>query len=297
MDKRLLFIINLHSGTGKAAKVLGELVRYYTENGWEVTVHPTLSRGDATETVVRMGSRFDMVVCSGGDGTLSETVAGLLQLEQPPVLGFIPAGSANDNAANLHLPADPMEAAKVTLEGEPVPYDVGEFCGKSFIYIAAFGAFSDVSYATPQNLKNALGHAAYMLEGVRSLPRIHPCRMTIETDEETYEGEFLFGGIMNTLSVGGGVMKFDPERVKLNDGYFEVLLLRQASAIALPKMVQSVINRKYDAEGVIYARTRTLKCTSDVPVPWTIDGENGGEHTQVEAHCIHRPITIMAGRL
>lgn len=297
MSKRMLYIVNLRSGKGTAGKNLADILQYYSDNGWDVTVHATTKARDAETTALEKGSDYDLVVCSGGDGTLNETISGLMNLEKRPILGYIPAGSANDNALNLNLPLDALEAAKITLNGRKFPFDIGDFNGRYFVYIAAFGALSEVSYETPQSMKNTLGHGAYILEGMKSVLKIHPVHMKIETDAGTFEDDFLFGAAANTLSIGGGVLKFDQERVDLNDGLFEVLLIKEPkNVVELGNVVRMIMAKDYSHDKVIYVKTRNLVCHSDTDVPWTVDGENGGKHRDVEIKCIYRAMTLMAGK-
>lgn len=198
--KELLFIYNSHAGKGIAQKELAPILDVFTKAGWLVTAYPTQKKGDATEIAEKLGGKFEQVVCAGGDGTLGETVTGLLRLEKRPVLGYIPLGSTNDCAATLHLPRVPRQAAAIAAgEGVPRPIDIGLMNGQPFVYIAAFGAFTQVAYETPQDLKNALGHLAYVLSGIASLPAISPYHMKVEYDEgNVVEGDFFFGMVANT---------------------------------------------------------------------------------------------------
>lgn len=295
MARKMLMVMNPISGTGRAAKCLCEIICFFTERGWEVTVHTTLGPRDAKTVAAESAGDYEMLVCSGGDGTLSEVISGLMELGSPPVVGFIPSGSANDIAVTLNLPLEPLDAAKTVLRGRGVPFDVGVFNGSYFSYVAAFGAFSDVSYSTPQAMKNNLGHLAYVLEGIKSLSKIQSYNMKIETEDEVYEGSFLFGAVANTLSIGG-VIKYDKSDVKINDGLFEALFIREPKGvIELGKAVQSVLNQDYNDENVVFFKAGKLSCLSDTPVPWTLDGEEGGAHSKVDISICPRRVTIMTG--
>ena len=219
--KKMLFIMNPYSGKRRANKYLVEILEMFNRAGYRVTVHMTAGQGDATEVARSMGAEMDIVVCCGGDGTFNETVAGVMQCGREVPVGYIPAGSTNDFAASLKLPTEPLEAAQEIVEGEPVAYDAGSFCGRFFSYVASFGAFTRTSYTTPQSIKNALGHTAYVLSGISELSQIRPEHIRMEINGETVEDDFLFGAICNSTSVGG-ILTLDPKQVDMADGKLEV---------------------------------------------------------------------------
>ena len=224
--RKMLFIFNPRSGKAQIRNRLMDILDIFTKAGYEVSVHVTQRPKDAMEVAAARGNDADLIVCSGGDGTLNETISGMMLLDRIPDLGYIPAGSTNDFASSLKIPKNMIAAAHLAVEGEAYPVDIGSFCGdRNFVYIAAFGAFTEVSYLTPQDKKNMLGHQAYMLESVKSLTSIKSYRMRVESEEITLEGEFIFGMVTNTISVGGfkGLVT---QNVALNDGEFEVLLIR-----------------------------------------------------------------------
>ena len=201
---KLLLIVNPTAGKARAKDNLLGIVDTLNKGGWQVEVHVTQSRLDAMETAAARGGDVDLLVCSGGDGTLSETISGMMRLKHPPRLGYIPAGSTNDFASSLGIPKRVLDAARNVVEGTPVPVDIGQFCGRrNFVYVAGFGAFTEVSYMTPQEKKNLLGHQAYMIEGMKSLANIKSYHMKVESDEFSMEEDFIFGMVTNTTSVGG----------------------------------------------------------------------------------------------
>ena len=232
--KKLLFILNPCAGTRKAAKVLPEILSVFNRADYDVRVYVTGESGDAVGAVKRLAPGVDLVVCCGGDGTFNETVNGLLQANYRIPVGYIPAGSTNDFATSLGLSSDPVEAARQIVEGTPQWYDAGSFGGRCFSYVASFGAFTKASYSTPQSAKNLLGHVAYVLEGMQELPQLrkHHLKLTLD-GEEVLEDDYIFGAICNSTSVGG-VMTLDPKQVDLQDGKFEVLLVR------MPKSLQEI---------------------------------------------------------
>ena len=292
----MLFIVNPRSGREKMRRHLMDVLDLFSACGWEVQVHVTQAPLDAMETAARLGSQADLVVCSGGDGTLSETISGMMRLKRAPMLGYIPAGSTNDFASSLAIPSGIMKAAENVVQGTPYAIDVGHFCQeRNFVYVAGFGAFTEVSYMTPQERKNLLGHQAYMLEGVKSLANIKSYRMRAEADDFCLEGDFIFGMVTNTTSVGGfrGLVNQD---VSLNDGLFEVLLIRTPrTPLELTNILSYMILKEERSEYVYRFRTSRLRIRSEEPVDWVLDGEFGGSRTEVEIENLSKRIEILCG--
>lgn len=278
--KRLLFIYNPASGKGTVRSRLADVVENFSRHGWHVTVYPTQAKGDATRAARELGPAFDRVVCAGGDGTLSETVAGLVALPQPPELGYIPTGSTNDCAYNLHLPTDPAKAADIAAgQGEVAELDVGRFNDTPFVYVAAFGAFTTVAYDTPQHLKKTFGHMAYIAAGIGQLTNLTPYRLRVEWEDNVVEDEFLYGMVCNSYSVAG-VRAVAGPRVALDDGRFEVLLVRKSVKLAdLAAIIQAIMRGQLvESSAVLFFETDQVIFSSQVEIPWTIDGERGGAH-------------------
>lgn len=295
--RKLLFIYNPHAGKGLVRGKLAALLDIFAAAGFLTTVWPTRSKEDATRAAARLGKRFDRVVCSGGDGTLSEVVSGLLTLDTPPMLGYIPAGTTNDFSHNLHLPKGMEKAAETAAAGVPRACDMGDFNGKTFVYVAAFGAFTDVAYDTPQNFKNTFGHFAYILEGMSRLGNLKSYTITVEHDEGVLEGDFIFGMVSNTISVGG-FRGLPAAMVKLDDGLFEVLLVRTPkNPMELQDILVSVARQSAVASGQVTAiHSARLKVTCAEEVPWTLDGEYGGAPRVAEIENRSRAITLVWGK-
>lgn len=294
--KTLLFIYNPTSGRGQVRQRLSSLINGFTQEGWLVTVYPTQSRGDAQRVARELGGSYDRVVCAGGDGTLSETVAGMLELEAPPPLAFLPAGSTNDCAQNLRLPARLDQAAKVAAQGQIFPMDVGRLNEKPFIYVAAFGAFTEVAYDTPQELKNTFGHLAYLVAGLGQLANLTPYHLKVEHDGVTIEDDFLYGMVCNTYSVAG-VKAMPREQVVLDDGLFEVLLVRKNIKLAdLAAALQALArNAPMDTAAVVTFQTACVTITAETPLPWTTDGEYGGAYAVSRLENCPRALNIITG--
>lgn len=285
--KKLLFVVNGHSGKGQIKNKLLDIIDIMIKEGYHVQVHTTQEREDATKVVREQAKYYDLVVCSGGDGTLDEAVTGMMQSEVRTPLGYIPAGSTNDFANSLEIPKDMIQAAKTAVLGVPFSCDVGEFNGDYFIYVAAFGIFTDVSYATSQELKNALGHVAYILEGAKRLHTIKSYHMRVEYDGNEIEGDFLLGMITNSTSVGG-FKNMTGKDVKLDDGMFEVTLIHKPkNIIELNTIIASLTNLKDETDLIDSFRADSVKFYSEEEIPWTLDGEFGGDHKEVEIkdHC------------
>ena len=295
--KTLLFIYNSNSGKGKISTELSPVVDLFSKAGYVVTTCPTQCKGDATRLARELGGNFDRVVCAGGDGTLSETVSGLLDLQNPPVLGYIPTGSTNDCAATLQLPKDPLKAAAL-VAGDTCPrlFDIGRLNGTPFVYVAAFGAFTEVAYDTPQEFKHTFGHLAYIIAGIASIPSITPYHLKIEYDNQVIEDDFYYGMVCNTVSVGG-MKTLSTNQVVLDDGLFEVVLIKRPVGISeLGASLQSFIQKTSVAgSALISFQASKLTFTCDQPIPWTIDGEYGGSHTINVVENCPRAISIIQG--
>ena len=277
--KKMLFIFNPRSGRERLRTKLLDILDLFVKAGYEVTVHVTQSAGDAQKQVEKKGGGVELLVCSGGDGTLNEGGSGMMawSREKRPQLGYIPAGSTNDFAASLDLPKNMLRAAAIAVAGRPFAIDVGKFGdGRYFVYVAAFGAFTEVSYKTPQETKNVLGHQAYMLEAVKRIAGLKSYRMKFFWDDQELEEDFILGMVTNTISIGGFKGLVQP-RVALNDGEFEVMLVRKPRT---PKDIQSIvsclINKDAENDCVYMFRTSNLRMESEEIVDWTLDGEYGG---------------------
>ena len=293
MASTLLFIVNPRAGRTRSTAPLFDAVAHFCASGYLVDLRLTQAREDATRLARELGGKFDAVVCCGGDGTLNETVTGLMDLPSPPSLGYIPAGSTNDFAASLHLPDQPLEAARVITASGGRPLDVGSFNGRPFIYVASFGAFTRASYSAPQNVKNDLGHLAYILEGVKDLSTLRPYRASVATEEECFDGEFLFGAVTNATSVGG-LVKLKEDQVCLDDGLFELLLIPNPKSIAdLQGLARSLLLQDFTGGGVIFRHVHTLTVQTPEDLPWALDGEFDPGGAQVEIHNLHRRLTFL----
>ena len=296
--KKMLLIYNPHAGSGKARGALAGIRDRLTEAGWLVTARPTSGPGDAVRLAAGLGGQYSRVVCCGGDGTLNEVVSGLLTLPQPPVLGYIPTGTTNDFSRNLALPKGLEDAASTAAAGVPKLCDMGRFNDRSFVYIAAFGAFTDVSYDTPQQFKSLFGHLAYVLQGVTRLTSLKTYVLRIEHDGGTAEGEFIYGMVSNTVSVGG-FQTLPSERVRLDDGLFEVVLVKTPKNLQELGTIARALARQSLQEGegtILTFHTSKLKVTCAKPPPWTLDGEYGGDPTVADIENRRQALAIIHGQ-
>lgn len=290
---KLLFVFNPRSGKGLIREHLVDIVDVMVKAGYEVTIYTTQAQGDAIKKIKEEANNYDRVVCSGGDGTLDEVVTGMQQSEVNVPIGYIPAGSTNDFANSLGIPKDMVEAARVAVGDKPFPCDVGYFNGDTFVYVAAFGIFTEVSYKTPQQLKNVLGHAAYILEGAKQLHDIPSFTMQVEHDGEVFQDKFIFGMVTNSISVGG-FKGMTGDDVKLDDGVFEVTLIKSPrNPIELNRILASLTNLIDDTDLIYTFKTNDLHIISKDKVAWTLDGEFGGEHDDLTIKNLNKQITIM----
>lgn len=296
MGQRMLFVYNPRAGKAQIRSNLLDIIDTFVKAGYEVTAYPTQAAGDAVKAVKERRAGYDIVACSGGDGTLDEVVRGMMQCEEKLPIGYIPAGSTNDFANSLKIPKSMIKAADVVVEGRDYPCDIGVFNQDSFIYVAAFGIFTDVSYETKQDVKNVLGHAAYLLEGVRRLPSVRAYPLKITCNDQVIEGEFLYGMVTNSYSVGGfrGITGQD---VELDDGLFEVTLIRKPSnPLDLNNIILALVDKRVKSEHIHTFKTSHLVVESETPISWTLDGEFGGEHDRAVIENRRQALSIRVPR-
>ena len=291
--KKLLLIVNPRAGKNKSKEPLYDAIARLSEGGYLIRVAETRGRGDATRFAREMGPEYDVVACYGGDGTLNETISGLMELENRPVLGYLPAGSTNDFAATLRIPAVPYMAADIINAGAPMALDVGRHNGRYFSYVASFGAFTKASYSAPQEIKNALGHFAYILEGIKSLDSLRPYHCRVTADEEVIEGDFIFGSVCNSTSLGG-LVKLDPNRVRMDDGVFELVLLRMPkTALDLTNLLLSLKQMQYDNPGIFFRHASRVTVETKDDLPWSLDGEYAPSAPAVQIENCHGAIRLL----
>lgn len=294
--KKLLYIYNPNAGRQRSREVLSDALETLAGQGYALTVFPTAGSGDAKDAAFRLAADYDRVVCCGGDGTLNEVVSGLLKLpeESRPVVGYLPMGSANDFARNLNLPKSVTDQAKLAAAAEGHFVDIGLSSDLPFTYVTAFGLFTEVSYATPQTMKNMLGHFAYLLEGAGSLVSVPSYHMTITADGgQSIEGDFIYGMVGNTVSVGG-VMSLPKNLVKTDDGQFEVLLVRKPRSLKdWQDIIQFITNLQIPRTGTVEAfNAKEITFHCEESVAWTVDGEFGGKRTDTIVKVLPRSIQV-----
>lgn len=292
MDKKMLFVYNPRAGKAQIKNNLLDIIDIFVKAGYEVTAYPTQYAGDAVRAVKDRREGYDIVVCSGGDGTLDEVVNGMMQCEEKLPIGYVPAGSTNDFANSLGIPHRMKKAAEVVVNGENFICDIGSFNQESFVYIAAFGIFTNVSYETNQDVKNILGHTAYLIEGVKSLSSIKSYHLKVTYDDVCLEEDFLYGMITNSNSVGG-FKGITGKNVELNDGLFEVMLIRKpTNPLELNNIVAALVDRNIHSEFIHCFKTSHITIESDKPIAWTLDGEFGGEHEKAVIENRHQAFEI-----
>lgn len=291
--KKMLFIYNPRAGKSKIRSNLLDMIDIFTKAGYEVTAYPTQAGGDGIKAVAeRNPDYYDIVACSGGDGTLDEVVTGMMQCEKRLPIGYVPAGTTNDFASSLKIPKNMEQAAEVIVGGEDFACDIGSFNQDIFVYIAAFGLFTDVSYETRQDMKNVLGHMAYLLEGMKRISNIKSHIMRVECEDTVIKGDFIFGMITNSLSVGG-FKRITGKYVQLDDGEFEVTLVKRPSnPMELNTIMAALLNRNINTDLMYCFTASSLKIFSEEEVAWTLDGEYGGMHKEVAIRNCRQALTI-----
>ena len=291
--KELLLIVNPCAGQRRVNRSLTDIVALFNADGWQTEVYTTAASGDAVRYIQERNHHWDMIVCAGGDGTLNETISGTLAASLSCPLGYIPCGTTNDYATSIGLSNDVIQAARDIIGGTAHPFDIGAFNGRYFVYTATCGAFARTSYATSQAAKNVLGHAAYILEGIKDVAAIRPIHMHIETNEVALDDDYLFCSITNSTSVGG-ILKLDSALVELNDGQFEVMLVRnptnpgQLSSILVGLSTMDVPN-----DMVHFFSTNRLTVHTDEPIEWTLDGERADEVETAQLQNLHSAVQIV----
>lgn len=293
MSKRALIIMNPCSGTKRANKYLTDIVETFTVNDYVCTVLTTTKRGDGTLYAQTYAPQVDLITCIGGDGTFNEVVSGLVHSGAKVPIGYIPAGSTNDFANSLHLSKNIVQAARDIVLGNPVAFDIGSFNGRGFSYVASFGAFTKASYETPQNVKNALGHLAYILEGINSIASIRAEHMVIEADGMTYEDDYIFGAISNSTSIAG-ILTLKPELVDMSDGMFELLLIKAPrDLIELAEIVRMLTTQHYESDMLTFVNAREFLIHANAETSWTLDGEYQEGCEEIKVENLHHAINLM----
>lgn len=293
MNKRLLYIYNPNAGKGIILPKLHNVIDIFAKDGYTVEIYPTQGPKDAEERAAAAGDTYDIIACSGGDGTLDEVVNGLVKTGNQTPIGYIPVGTTNDYASSLNISKDIVLAANEMMLGKPRPLDVGKFNGHYFVYVAAFGLFTGVSYETDQNFKRLFGHMAYLMEGIKSLTDVKSYHMKLNIDGVEHEGNFMFGMVTNSKSVGG-FKKLTGKNVELDDGMFEVTFIRMPkNLIQLNEIASSLLLQVDKSDLIISCKAKHVKVVSDVPVAWTMDGEYGGSHEEVYIENMSRAMQIL----
>lgn len=293
MEKKLLFVFNPVSGRAKIKNNIISIIDIFTKAGYEVTARPTQGKLDAYNIIKEQSEEYSLIVCCGGDGTLDESIKALMDCNSQVHLGYIPAGTTNDFGFSLGMPKDMTKAAECIVDGIPFACDIGSFNGTYYSYVAAFGAFVDVSYQTPQSSKNTLGHLAYILEGIKRLPEIRTYKLTVTHDEETVTDEYMVGLITNSVSIGG-YRKLGELGVVLDDGLFEITMIRKPkNLLDYQNIISCLLKQDLNSPYIYSFRASKVNIHSYEEVPWTLDGEDGGSHVNVEIEVHKQAINLI----
>ena len=292
--EQILVLLNPLAGTKRAVPALASILDIFCKAGFEPIVRTTQGPGDGTKLAREYAGRVGFIVCIGGDGSLNEVVSGVLHSGSHTPIGYIPAGSTNDFATSLGLSKDLLQAAKDIIWGKPIPFDVGRFGSRYFTYVASFGAFTEASYSTPQEIKNTLGHLAYVLQAAASLPTLKSVHAHINTDEgERLEGDYLFGAIGNSTSMGG-VLTLEKSQVDFHDGKFELLLVKNPKdAGGLGECIRALIAQGYHSSMIEFRHIRSASISLDPATDWTLDGEFCEGSRKIELEVLPQAIEMI----
>ncbi len=293
MNRKCMLIYNPHAGKGKVKSALHTIIEGFFQNGDLVTCFPTAYKEHATELLQTYGSEFDLVICSGGDGTLNEVINGLSKLKEPLPLAYIPSGTVNDFANTLNLSANPKKALEAFAKNNTFACDICSFNERCFTYVAAFGAFTEVSYRTPQATKNLLGRAAYFLESVKQLPNITTYHMRITTSDRIIDDDFVFGAITNARSIAG-FQSVNTKNAQLDDGEFEVMLIRMPqNPLDLQIIITALLKQEINEKFMEFFTAQSILIENDPNAHWTLDGEEGGNPELIEITIKNKAVTFL----
>jgi YegS/Rv2252/BmrU family lipid kinase len=294
ISKKLLLIVNPRSGRAKMNTELLKVVEIFSAADYTVTVYPTKAQGDATDYLLQLTeNEYELIVVCGGDGTLNEVITGMMQADLQIPLGYIPSGTLNEWSSGLNISRNIEAAAKDIIDGKKIRLDIGKFGDRYFSYTASFGAFTSASYSAPQDVKNVLGQSAYFFEGIKSLAAIKPIHIKCKYEDGEFEGDYLFGAISNSMSVGG-IVKYDKTPVELNDGEFEVFLIKNPDNILkLQPIIDGILKHEFNREGIEFFKTKNLVIETDENLPWTLDGEFAETNGEISISNVHNAITFI----
>ena len=294
-DKNVLLVVNPCSGKTRTRSSAEDIIKEFPEDEYDFSVHNTTCRGDATRIVKERYDDMDMVICCGGDGTFNETINGVMDMVERKPIGYIPMGTTNDLANTLNIPLKLKDAVELIRSGQTNSYDIGLFNNRYFSYVAIFGAFSSASYTTSQKMKNMFGHSAYFWKGFMDWGSLKPIHVKVEYDDGVFEDDVTLGAVTNSTSMGG-ICKFDRSKIKLNDGCFELFIIKKISLLTVPELFFKVQKQDYSHEAFVFIKTRQAKFTFSKPVEWSLDGEFGGEHKNVNINVLSKAVRIFSGK-
>ncbi|MDH6365864.1 diacylglycerol kinase (ATP) [Breznakia sp. PH1-1] len=293
--KKILFVYNPVAGKGNIKNKLSKIIEAFSSDENTLITYATKANNDAYHHIVQFGQQFDRIICSGGDGTLNETINACMEIAYKGKLGYIPTGTVNDFSKSIKMETNLdrlLDNFNTEIHFQSI--DVGKLNERYFVYVAAFGSVSEVSYSTPQNTKNSIGKVAYILEGLKKLTRQDKIHMRIEYDDGIIEDDFCLGLITNSLFIGG-MNFFKEDEISLDDGYFECIFIKYPKGpITLNQTLFDITTRNFENTDKMYAfKTKTLRITSKKKVKWTVDGEYGGTYKDATITNYQKAITIL----
>ncbi len=299
--ENLLLIKNPRAGKDSKRINTGDIINAFKEYGIDCFEKMTTCQGDAINIAQEFASSYDAVICCGGDGTYNEVINGMMRADCDKPIIYLPCGSTNDLAHTLGISNDPRKAAQMYVEKLINKFDIGKFNDKYFSYVASFGMATEIAYSTSQKVKNMLGRSAYLINGfvIKLIPmikNIKPAHMRIEYDDGVIDDKFYFGAVANTNEISG-LFKLEKFGLKMNDGLFELLLVKARGLKDLASIFTKALRQDYSSENVMLVRTSKLKITTDDDVPWTLDGEFGGAHKEIDISVMNEVINVVSPKV
>lgn len=293
MSHNTFVVVNPCSGKAKMKTKLLDVVQVLSDAGHIITVYTTKQRNDATQVVANLSEQYDTIICCGGDGTLNEVISGMMLNKNKYTLGYIPAGTLNEWSTGLKISKTIKKAAEDIVKRNTIMLDIGKFADKYFTYTASFGAFTEVSYSAPQQVKNTWGQLAYFFEGIKSLGNIKPVHLKFICDGKEIEDDFLFGSISNSMSVGG-VVKFDETSVKLNDGLFEILLIKKpVNIIGFNSIIDGILKKDLSKKELYFLHAKKIEIIGAEGVDFTLDGEHAKGKENLVIENLHSAVSFI----
>lgn len=293
MNKQVLLIINPNAGKGNVQRRIPYIKRDLENTGYDVDIVYTKKKVPAKEIIREYHKKADIIICCGGDGTVNDLVSSVMELEDKPEITFIPLGTVNDFARTIGLSRKRFYMPSILKKYTRRKIDIGKFNKKYFNYVAAFGAFTKVSYVTSQKLKKYFGKWAYFIVAIKYFFKIKTYKINIDIDGKKIEKECIYGSISNSKSIGG-FQWFRKRDIALDDGKFEIILINKPKhKIQYISMVFDILLKRYQSKNFFYSQGSKIEITTEKNLSWTIDGEFGGMAKEIKVENCKQAVTFI----